>query len=88
MFNNLNARFVTDNKLFWKTIEPFFKLIKANKILNDNEKIAEELNNFFRNAVSYLNTQENLFIQSKGYHNLSYPIQGAIAKYNTIQAFH
>ena len=23
-FNNLNPSFVTDNKLFWKTIKPFF----------------------------------------------------------------
>lgn len=54
--NNLNVSFVTDNKFFSKKIRPFFsnknnhgtnfKLDEGDKILNDNEKIAEELNFF------------------------------------------
>ena len=32
--NNLNSSFVTDNKLFWKTIKPFFPNI-SNHITNN-----------------------------------------------------
>ena len=55
--------------------------IESDTILNDNEKIVEELNNFFQNAVSNLNIQEYSFIQSKYYHKLLDPVQRAIDKY-------
>ena len=61
-FNNLNPSFVTDNKLFWKTIKPFFsnkvnygsqiKLVEKDEVLQDDDLIAKELNKFFKNAVS------------------------------------
>ena len=60
-FNNLNPSFVTDNKLFWKTIKPFFsnmgnyrsriKLVEKDEVLQDDDLIAKELNKFFKNAV-------------------------------------
>ena len=47
--DNLNTRCVTDNKLFWKTMKPFFssrnnhgtntKLVEYDKILNDGENL-------------------------------------------------
>lgn len=40
MFSNLNASFVTDNKLFWETIKAF--LSKKNKY-GANSKLAEAL---------------------------------------------
>ena len=58
-FNNLNPLFVTDNKLFWKTIKPFFsnkgnygsqiKLVEKDEVLQDDDLIAKELNKFFKN---------------------------------------
>ena len=62
--------FVTDNKLFQKTIKPFFS-IKGNhgsqiKLLEkDDDLIAKELNEFFKNAVSTLNITENSFIPTR-----------------------
>ena len=74
-FNNLNPSFGTDNKLFWKTIKPFFsnkvnygsriKLIEKDEVLQDDNLIAKELNKFFKNAVSTLNIKENRFITNR-----------------------
>ena len=71
-FNSLNPSFVKDNKLFWKTVKPFFsnkgdrgsniQLVKDNELLQDDQKIADELNTFFKNAVLNLNINENTYI--------------------------
>ena len=52
---------MSDNKLFWKTVKPFFsnkgshrgniKLIEGDKLLQDNNEVAEEVNNFFKEGV-------------------------------------
>lgn len=47
-----------------------FKLVECDEILNDDEKIADELRNLFQNALSNIKILENSFIQSKDYHNL------------------
>ena len=47
---------------------------EGDEISNKDGKIAEKLNNFFQNNVSNLNIKENIFIQSKEYHNLLDPI--------------
>ena len=62
IFNKLNTSFVSNNKLFWKTVKPFFcnkgshrsniTLVKGDKLLQDNSEVAEELNNFFKEAFS------------------------------------
>ena len=66
-FDNLNEKTITDNKRFWKTVKPFLsKKIhlserinltedKNNSLLTNCEEVAEELNNFFANAVKNLN---------------------------------
>ena len=59
---------------------PNIRLVEDDKILNEDEKIVEELISFFQNAVSNLNIQENSFIQSKDYHSLSDRVQRAIAE--------
>ena len=58
-FNGLNPPFVTENKLFWKTIKPFFsdkgnyganiKLVEEEEVLQNDSEIAEKLNEFFKN---------------------------------------
>ena len=55
-FNNHNPSFVIDNKLFWKTIKPFFsnkgnygsqiKFVEKDEVLQDNDLIAKELHKF------------------------------------------
>ena len=55
---------MSDNKLFWKTVKPFFsnkgshrgntKLVEDDKLLQDDSEVAEELNNFFKEVVSTL----------------------------------
>ena len=66
-FNNLNPSFVKDNKIFWKTIKPFFsdkgnlrsqiKLIENDELIQNDNKVAETLNTFFKNAVSTVGDQ-------------------------------
>ena len=61
-FKILNPSFVNDNKLFWKTVKPFFsnkgnsesniKLVEKDEVLQDDKKIPQELNTLFKNAVS------------------------------------
>ena len=51
------------------------------EILIDDENISQELNSFYLNAVSNLNISENSFIRSNDHHELSDPVQKAIAKY-------
>ena len=90
-FNSLNPSFVKDNKLFWKTVKPFFsnkgdrgsniQLVKDNELLQDDQKIADELNTFFKNAVSNLNINENTYIINYNSGNLSDPVDKAICKY-------
>ena len=71
-FNELNTSFLSDNKLFWKNVKPFssnngnhrgnIKLIEGDKLLQDDREVAEELNNFFKDAVSTLDVNENSYI--------------------------
>ena len=71
-FNNLNPSFVKDNNIFWKTIKPFFsdktnlrsqiKLIENDELIQNDDKVAETLNTFFKNAVSTWDINENSYI--------------------------
>ena len=76
-FNNLNPSFVTDNKLIWKTIKPFFsnkgnygsqiKPFEKDEVLQDDDLIAKELNKFFKNAVSTLKKTKKTSSSSMGH---------------------
>ena len=80
-----------DNKLFWKTVKHFFsnrrshrgniKLFEGDKLLQDDNEVAEELNNFFKEAVSTLDVNENSYIINPDSINISDPIEKAISKY-------
>ena len=72
-FDTLDVNKITDNKAFWKNIQPLFseKRKFTNKItledskkniLSDDTLISEELNNFFQNATKTLNINENSYI--------------------------
>ena len=68
---------MNDNKLFWKTVKPFFsnkgsfgnkiKLVENDEFLQDDKYIAEEMNNFFKNALLTLDIKANYYITS---HNI------------------
>ena len=89
-FNNPNPSFVIDNKLFWKTIKPFFsnkgnygsqiKLVEKDEVLQDDDLIAKKLNKCFKNVVSTLNIKENRFITNRSSDDISDPIDKAIDK--------
>ena len=63
---------MSDNRLFWKTVKPFFsnngshrgniKLIEGDKLLQDDNEVAEEVNNVFKGAISTLDVNENSYI--------------------------
>ena len=63
-YENLNEKFVVDNKLFWKTAKPLLSdnvagkyeihLIENNELVKTDQETAEVLNNFFSNIVQNL----------------------------------
>ena len=63
-YENLNEKFVVDNKLFWKTVKPLLSdnvagkdeihLIENNELVKTDLETAEVLNNFFSNIVQNL----------------------------------
>ena len=82
-FNSLNQSFVKDDNLFWKTIKSFLsykgdrgsniQLVEDNKLLQDDQKIADELNSFFKNAFLNLNINEDTYIINHDSGHLSDP---------------
>ena len=69
-FNNLDLNLIRDNKMFWKTISPYFvnnpkkrskiTLVDENdNTLSEDEKIAETFNKFFGNIIKNLNIPIN-----------------------------
>ena len=63
-YNSLDMKVILDNKLFWKTMKPFFSekdniskkitLIEGDDIITNNHEVAELLNSFFSNIVKNL----------------------------------
>ena len=57
----LSPSFSTDNKLFWKIVNPFFsdkgnyganiKLVEEQEVLQNDSQITEKLNEFFKNSI-------------------------------------
>ena len=64
----MNIKQVSDNKLFWKSVKPFFndkgsssskiKLVEENNIISDEEEIANIMNNYFINVTKTLNLKK------------------------------
>ena len=63
-FHNLNKKFASDDKLFLKTVKPLFSskgsynaninLTDKDEIIQNDEKVAETLNSFFRKCCFQL----------------------------------
>ena len=83
---------VTDNKKFWRTVEPLFThkvqtspsitLIENEKLITDEILIAEIFNEFFTNIID-TNITPNEFIRSTTGHLLN-PIEIAIQNILTL----
>ena len=90
-FDTLDVNKITDNKAFWKNIQPLFseKRKFANKItLEDSEKnilsdetlVSEEQKVFFENATKTLNINENSYIVDSS-SSITDPVDKAINTY-------
>ena len=61
---------MSDNKLFWKSVKPFFSdkgcssskitLVEENNIINNEEEIANIMNNYFINITKTLNLKKQI----------------------------
>ena len=88
-FNSLNPSVISGNRKFWKILKPFFsnkgnsgnkiELVENEEIIDDNTKVAEELNNFFKTAVASLDIHGNLHTV-ENVENMSVPVEKAIKK--------
>ena len=73
----LNLSFQTNKRSFGNKIKP----VQNDELLQDDKNIAEEMNNFFKDAVLILGIKENSCITN---HNIPYitdPIEKATEKY-------
>ena len=68
-YKKLNISDITDNKKFWKTVKPILSdkgrlnskitLIEDEKIISNDEEVAETLNNYFVTVTDSLGITEN-----------------------------
>ena len=71
-YENLDPKFICDNRKFWRQVKPFFSnktptncnntLLENDEIVTDPSKCTEIFNNFFIESVSNLDIDRNLFI--------------------------
>ena len=89
-YNSLDTKNITDNKLFWKTVKPFFSekssnrdhitLIENEQIVSENQANAEIFNDFFSSIVKNLNIPINDELLNN-VHDIHDPVLRAIKKY-------
>ena len=89
-YNNIDLKLFTDNKKFWKNVNPLFSdkcttqsnitLVENDQIVTDDEQLANTFNDFFKDAVTKLNIEQNIeYCQSTV--DITDPIDAAIYKY-------
>ena len=64
-YDNIDISLITDNKKFWQTVKPFFSekhfsrkkmvLVENEKIVSNDQEVADTMNIFFSNIVNNLN---------------------------------
>ena len=89
-FGKLNHRVVSDNRKFWKTVGPLFSekafhkesitLINNNKIISNNEELAETFNKHFSKLVESLDIDKTL-ASNIASSDIIDPVFNAIKKY-------
>ena len=90
-FSSLNPSFAKDNKYFWKIVKPFFshkgnlglniKLVEKSELIQNDREIANELNTFFKDTVSNLETNENPYVINQVSDDILDPVEKYINKY-------
>ena len=73
-YENLNPKFISDNKKFWRQVKPFFSdktpphskiiLVDDNEFISDSVKCAEVMNYFFSNAAINLDIDRKLHTEN------------------------
>ena len=93
-FDTSDVNKITDNKAFWKNIQPLFsenrkfenKIIledSEENILSDDTLVSEELNNIFQNATEILNLNENSYIIDSS-SSITDPVEKALNTYKSL----
>ena len=83
-YNNLNVKYITENKLFWKTVKRYrlnferITLVKNNKVVSDESKLVEIFSKYFGNIVKNLGSDDLTNISSD---NDAVTIRKPIEKY-------
>ena len=87
-YNNLNLKYITENKLFWKTVKPSFTdktlkdermtLVENNKVVSDESKLVEIFGKYFGNIIQNLGIDGLTNISSD---NETVTMRKAIEKY-------
>ena len=87
-YNNLKVKYITENKLFWKTVKPSFidktlkderiTLVENNKVVSDESKLVDIFGKYFGNIVQNLGIDGLKNISSA---NETVTIRKAIKKY-------
>ena len=90
-YNNLDTCIFENNRKFWKSVKPLFSnkhmtstneimLEEKGKIITDKKEVAEEMNNFFIEAVENLGIEP--FIQNDTTNSLLNNLENIIDKYS------
>ena len=91
-FGNLDEKKICDNKKFWSVVKPLLSnkvvsnekitLIENNNIIENDEKTATVLNNFFSNVITSLNIPQYNETEPVS-QNINDPLIAAIIKYRS-----
>ena len=69
-YKNLNVKYITENKLFWKTVKPSFTdktlkderitIVQNNKVVSDESELVEIFSKYFGNIVQNIGKEKNI----------------------------
>ena len=89
-YNDIDITSFTDNKQFWKNVNPLFSdksksqdtitLVENNKIITDDNELAETFNAFFENAVKNMKLEQDNKVTNST-EGIDDPVEKAIYKF-------
>ena len=90
-FNQMDIKNFTDNKKFLENINPFFSnkgpknnkitIVEGQKIISEDQEVAEALSDFFNNAVKNLGTDKKNTGKEQFVNGIEDPLEAAIHKF-------
>ena len=90
-FNTMDITNFTDNKKFWKHVNPLFSdkgktndkitIVDGEEIITEDQKVAEVMNNFYSTAVENLGIKQNTGYE-KNIDGFEDPVEAAIHKFS------